>query len=55
MIFLFVAFTYINRRCLSINNNQFHIYIDLINPNEMEIETTTEYATSASYLDILLK
>jgi hypothetical protein len=40
---------------LSINNNQFHLYVDLIYPNELEIKDTTECSTSASYLDVLLK
>jgi hypothetical protein len=39
---------------LSINNKQFHSYVDLIYPNELEIKHTTECSTSASYLDILL-
>jgi hypothetical protein len=40
---------------LSINNSQFHSYVDSINPNELEIKDTTECSTSASYLDVLLK
>jgi hypothetical protein len=40
---------------LSINNNQFHSYVDSIYPSELEIKDTTETPTSASYLDILLK
>jgi len=40
---------------LSINNNHFHSYVDLIYPSELEIKDTTESSTSASYLDILLK
>jgi hypothetical protein len=40
---------------LSINNNQFHSYIDSIYPNELEIKDTTECSTSTSYLDVLLK
>jgi hypothetical protein len=39
---------------LSINNDQFHSYIDSIYPNELEIKDTTEPSTSASYLDVLL-
>jgi hypothetical protein len=42
-------FTYIND-VLSINNNQFHIYVHSIYPNELEIKDTTEYSTSASNL-----
>jgi hypothetical protein len=40
---------------ITINNNQFHLYIDSIYPNELEIKGTAECATSASYLNILLK
>jgi hypothetical protein len=40
---------------LSINDNQFHSYVDSIYPNEREIKDTTECSTSASYLDVLLK
>jgi hypothetical protein len=40
---------------LSINNNQFHTYVDSIYPNGLEIKDTTECSTSASYLDILSK
>jgi hypothetical protein len=40
---------------LSINNSQFHSYVDSIYPNDMEIKDTTEYSTSALYLDVLLK
>ena len=39
---------------LSINNNDFHSYVDSIYPNKLEIEDTTEFTMSASYLDILL-
>ena len=39
---------------LSINNNDFHSYVDSIYPNELEIKDTTESSMSASYLDILL-
>jgi hypothetical protein len=42
------TFRYID--VLSINNNQFNSYVDLINPNELEIKDST----SASYLDMLL-
>jgi hypothetical protein len=48
------TFRYIDD-ALSINNNQFQSYVDLIFPNELEIKYTTECSTSASYLDILLK
>jgi hypothetical protein len=47
-------FRYINN-VLSINNDQFHSYVDSIYPSELEIKDTTESSTSASYLDILLK
>ena len=39
----------------TINNYQFHFYVDSIYPSELEIKDTTESATFASYLDILLK
>jgi hypothetical protein len=39
---------------LSICNDQFHSYVDSINPCELEIKDTTESYTSASYLDALL-
>jgi hypothetical protein len=39
---------------LSINNDQFHSYIDSIYPSELEIKDITESSTSASYLDVLL-
>ena len=48
------TFRYIND-VLSINNYQFHFYVDSIYPSELEIKDTTESATFASYLDILLK
>jgi hypothetical protein len=38
---------------LSINNDQFHSYVDSIHPSELEIKDTTESSTSASYLDVL--
>jgi hypothetical protein len=38
---------------LSINNNQFHLYVDSIYPNKLEIKDTTDCSISASYLDIL--
>jgi hypothetical protein len=40
---------------LSINNDQFHSYVDSIYPNELEIKNTTESSTSVMYLDVLLK
>jgi hypothetical protein len=39
---------------VSINNHNFHNYVPLIYPNELEIKDTTESDKSASYLDILL-
>ena len=39
---------------LSINNDQFHSYVDSIYPSELQIKDTTESSTSASYLDVLL-
>ena len=39
---------------LSINNHNFHSYVHLIYPDELEIKDTTESDKSASYLDILL-
>jgi hypothetical protein len=47
------TFRYIDE-VLSINNDQFHSYVDSINPSELEIKDTTESSTSASYLDVLL-
>jgi hypothetical protein len=49
-----LTFRYIDD-VLSINNNQFHTYVDSIYPNELEIKDTTKCCTSASYLVILLK
>jgi hypothetical protein len=46
------TFRYIN--VLSINNHNFHNYVQLIYPNELEIKETTESDKSPSYLDILL-
>jgi hypothetical protein len=40
---------------LSINNNQFHSYVDSISPSDLEIKNTTGSSTSASYLNVLLK
>jgi hypothetical protein len=39
---------------LSINNHNFHNYVHLIYPDELEIKDTTESDKSASYLDVLL-
>jgi hypothetical protein len=39
---------------LSINNHNFHNYVQLIYRDELEIKDTTESDKSASYLDILL-
>ena len=39
---------------LSINNNDFHSYVDSVYPNELEIKDTNESSVSASYLHILL-
>jgi hypothetical protein len=39
---------------LSINNDQFHSYVDSIYPSELDIKYTTESFTSASYLVVLL-
>ena len=39
---------------LSINNHNFHNYVHLIYPDELEIKDTTESGRCASYLDILL-
>jgi hypothetical protein len=39
---------------LSMNNHDFHNYVHLIYPDELEIKDTTESDKSASYLDILL-
>jgi hypothetical protein len=40
---------------LSINNNQFHSYVDSKYLSELEIKDTTECSTSVLYLDVLLK
>jgi hypothetical protein len=48
------TFRYIDN-VLSINNSQFYSYVDSIYPDELEIKGTTEWSTSALYLDILLK
>ena len=39
---------------LSINNHNFHYYVHLIYPDELEMKDTTESDKSAPYLDILL-
>jgi hypothetical protein len=39
---------------LSINNHNFHNFVHLIYPDELERKNTTESENSASYLDILL-
>ena len=39
---------------LSINNHNFHNYVHLIYPEELDIKDTTASDRSASYLDILL-
>jgi hypothetical protein len=39
---------------LSINNHNFHNFVHLVYPDELEIKNTTESDKSASYLDILL-
>jgi hypothetical protein len=39
---------------LSINNHNFHKYVHMKYPNELEIKDTKESDKSASYLDILL-
>jgi hypothetical protein len=43
-----------NDDVLFINNHNFHNYVHLIYPDELEIKDTTESDNSASYLDILL-
>ncbi|XP_055999510.1 uncharacterized protein LOC130047876 [Ostrea edulis] len=40
---------------LSINDNNFHSYVESIYPCELEIKHTPESSTSASYFNILLK
>jgi hypothetical protein len=40
---------------LSINNNQFHSYVDSIYPHEVEIKDTTECSTPALYLDVFIE
>ena len=48
-----LTFRYIDD-ILSINNDNFHTYVNTIYPNELEIKDITESSTHASYLDILL-
>ena len=48
-----LTFRYIDD-VLSINNDNFHTYVNTIYPNELEIKDATESSTHASYLDILL-
>jgi hypothetical protein len=50
---LVVSFNHIDD-VLSINNHNFHDYVHLIYPDELEIKDTTESDKSSSYLDILL-
>jgi hypothetical protein len=45
------AYMYIDD-VLSINNHNFHIYVHLTYPDELEIEDTTESDIPTSYLDI---
>jgi hypothetical protein len=47
------TFSYIDD-FLSINNVQFHSFVDSIYPSELEIKGNTESSTSASFLDVLL-
>jgi hypothetical protein len=47
------TFRYIDA-VLSIKNHNFHNYVHLIYPDELEIKDTTKSDRSASYLDILL-
>jgi hypothetical protein len=49
-----LTFRYIDD-VLSINNDQFHSYVDSIYPNELKIKDTTECSTPALYSDVLLK
>jgi hypothetical protein len=46
-----LSFSVLQSTTISINNHNFHNYVHLIYPDELEIKDTTE---SASYLDILL-
>jgi hypothetical protein len=48
------TFVYIDD-VLSIINSQFHLYVDLIYPNELDIKDATECSTFAPYLDVLFK
>jgi hypothetical protein len=47
------TFKYID--VLSINNHNFHNFVHLTYPDELEIKDNTESDKYASYLDILLK
>jgi hypothetical protein len=47
------TFRYVNE-VLSISNHNFHNYVHLIYPDELEIKDTAEADKSASYLDIVL-
>lgn len=52
-----VAFSSIFRyidNVFSINNHDFHPYINPTHPNVLEIKDTTQLSTFASYLDIIL-
>ena len=44
----------LRRSVLSINNNNFHNYVHLIYPDELEIKDTTKSDRCASYFDNLL-
>ena len=48
------AFRYIDD-VLSLNNSKFRDYLPMIYPPELEIKETTETASSALYLDIILE
>jgi hypothetical protein len=48
------SFSYVDN-VLSINNNHFKLYVDLIYLSKLEIKDTAECFTSPSYLDMLLK
>ena len=49
-----LTFRYIDD-VLSINNDNFHTYVNVIYPDQLEIKDTTESSMHASYLDILQK
>ena len=46
---------FIQKLLLSINNDQFHLYVDSIYPYELEIKDTTECSTSASYFRCIIE